>query len=117
MKFLMGIGLAGVVVLSGCHSFHIDVAIENQTGAPVRLLEVDYPDASFGTDSIGSGGTYHYRIQVQGSGPLKVQYTAGDNRQIQIAGPALAERQEGTLQVVLLPTGKAEFHPHLSRGR
>jgi hypothetical protein len=31
-----------------------------------------------------------------------------------VEGPALAERQEGTLDVVVLPGGKAEFHPHLS---
>jgi len=117
MKFLIRLGLAAVVMLSACHSFHIDVAVENQTGAPVRLVEVDYPNASFGADSIAPGAAYHYRFQVQESGPIKVQYTAGDNHQFQITGPTLAERQEGTLQIVLLPNGKAEFHPHLSRGQ
>ena len=71
MKFFIGLfigfGLAVMVVLAGCHSFHIDVAVENRTGAPVRLLEVDYPNASFGADSVAAGATYHYRIQVQGS--------------------------------------------------
>jgi hypothetical protein len=56
----------------------------------------------------------HYRIQIQGRGQVKVQYTAADGHQLQVEGPALAERQEGTLDVVVLPGGKAEFHPHLS---
>jgi hypothetical protein len=90
------------------------VSVENRTGAPVRLLEVDYPSASFGSDELAAGATMHYRIQVQGRGPVKVQYTAADGRQLQVEGPALAERQEGTLDVVMLPAGKAEFHPHLS---
>jgi hypothetical protein len=108
------LGLAVVTVLSGCHSSHIEVAVENRTGAPIRLLEVDYPSASFGSDALQDGATFHYRIQVQGNGQLKVQYVSGDGHQTQINGPALAERQEGNLEVKLLPGGKAEFRPHMS---
>jgi hypothetical protein len=100
--------------LSGCHSAHVEVSVENRTGAPIRLLEVDYPSASFGSDELATGATMHYRIQIQGRGQVKVQYTAADGHQLQVEGPALAERQEGTLDVVVLPGGKAEFHPHLS---
>lgn len=100
--------------LAGCHSFHIDMSVENRTGAPIRLMEVDYPYASFGANSLGAGATYHYRIQVQGSGDLKIQYTGPGERQVQIKGPALQEKQEGTMDIVLLPDGKAEFEPHLS---
>lgn len=103
--------------LAGCHSFHIDMAVENRTGAPVRLMEVDYPYASFGANSLEAGATFHYRIQVQGSGDLKIQYTGPGERQVQIKGPALLEKQEGTMTIVLLPNGKAEFEPHLSAGR
>ncbi|MGA7339604.1 MAG: hypothetical protein WBE72_11650 [Terracidiphilus sp.] len=100
--------------LAGCHSYHIDSTIENRTGAQVRLLEVDYPSASFGTDSIAAGADFPYRFQVRGSGPISVQYTAAGGRQVQITGPALAERQEGRLEIVLLPGGRAEFHPQLT---
>jgi hypothetical protein len=117
MKFFICLGLAVFVGLTACHSSHIDISVENQTGAPLRLLEVDYPYASFGADAVAAGATFHYRIQVQGSGQLKVQYTAGDGRQPKIQGPTLVERQEGILEIVLLPAGKAEFHPHLSPGR
>lgn len=88
--------------------------MENRTGAAIRLLEVDYPSASFGSDALAASAAMHYRIQVQGSGRLKVQYTAADGRQPQIDGPELAERQEGNLEIVLLPAGKAEFHDHLT---
>lgn len=106
--------LLTVGALSGCHSYHIETTVENRTGTAIRLLEVDYPSASFGTDSLAAGAAFHYRIQVRGDGPLKVQYTASDGKQPQIDGPSLAERQEGRLQIVLLPNGKAEFHPELS---
>lgn len=117
MKLFLSFALGVAVTLTACHSSHIDVTVENRTGSPLRLLEVDYPYASFGADSLGAGATFHYRIQVRGSGQLKVQYTAGDGHQPQIQGPSLAERQEGTLEIVLLPGGKGEFHPHLSQNR
>jgi len=98
----------------GCHSYHVETAVENRTGGAIQLLEVDYPSASFGSDRLASDGVYHYRIQLRGEGPLKVQYTAADGKQVQVAGPNLVERQEGSLQIVLLPGGKAEFHPDLT---
>ena len=108
------VALIAGILLAGCHSFHIDIAVENRTGAPIRLLEVDYPYASFGSNGLAADATFHYRIQVQGSGQLKVQYTEPNQHQVQIQGPPLAEKQEGTLEIVLLPNGKADFQPHLS---
>jgi hypothetical protein len=99
---------------TACHSYHVDATVENRTGAPIQLLEVDYPSASFGANSLVAGQVFHYRIQLRGTGPLKLQYTAADGRQAQIDGPSVVERQEGSLEIVLLPGGKAEFHPHLT---
>jgi hypothetical protein len=106
--------LLSALFLSACHSYHIDATIENRTGAPIQLLEVDYPAASFGADSLAADANFHYRFQVRGSGQLKVSYTAANGQTIQIAGPTLAERQQGKLEIVLEPGGKAEFHPQLT---
>jgi hypothetical protein len=100
--------------VTACHSYHIDATIENRTGADIQLLEVDYPSASFGADHLASGATYHYRFQVRDSGPVKITYTGPDQKQVQIAGPTLAERQQGQLKIVLLPAGKAQFTPQLT---
>lgn len=104
----------GIATAAGCHSYHIEATVENRTGAPIQLLEVDYPSASFGADKLAPGEVFHYRIQLQGSGPLKVQYTAAGGHQAQIDGPTVVERQEGQLEIVLLPGGKAQFEPHLT---
>jgi hypothetical protein len=105
---------AALIATAGCHSYHVDATVENRTGATVHLLEVDYPSASFGANTLAAGAVFHYRVQLRGIGPLKVQYTTGDGRQAQVDGPSVAERQEGALQIVLLPGGKAEFHPQLT---
>ncbi|MGA8728125.1 MAG: hypothetical protein WB608_05185 [Terracidiphilus sp.] len=107
-----------LALLSGCHSPHIDVTVENRTGAPIELLEVDYPSASFGADTLAAGADYHYRIQVRLSGPVKVQYTETASHQVrQMTGPDIFERQEGRLVIELLPGGKAQFHPELTAKR
>jgi hypothetical protein len=102
---------AAFLTFTTCHSYHIDTTIENRTGAPIQLLEVDYPSASFGADRIAAGATFHYRFQVRGSGPLTLSYTSAGGKEVKITGPDLAERQQGQLQIVLLPGGKFEFHP------
>ena len=103
--------LLALLAASGCHSYHIDATIENHTGAPIKLLEVDYPSASFGLDRLDNGGTFHYRFQVRGSGPLTVQYAASDGHQAQITGPTLHENQQGPIEIILLPGAKAQFLP------
>jgi hypothetical protein len=115
-----GLSLLAVAVIAGpvgCHSYHVDATVENRTGAPIQLLEVDYPSASFGADKLAAGAIFPYRIQLRGVGPIKVQYTASGGGQVQIDGPSMAERQEGTLKIVLLPSGKAEFKPALTPTR
>ena len=37
---------------SGCHSAFVETTIDNQSASAVRLVEVDYPSASFGVSSI-----------------------------------------------------------------
>jgi hypothetical protein len=106
--------LLSASLFSGCHSYHIDATIENRTGAPIQLLEVDYPSASFGADSLSAGADFHYRFQVNGSGQLKISYTGANGQSVQISGPLLVERQQGQLEIVLEPGGKAEFHPQLT---
>ena len=103
-----------LLALAACHSYHIETTVENSTGGAIQLLEVDYPSASFGANSLAVGAEYHYRIQLRGTGPLKVQYTGSDGQKIQVEGPTLAEKQEGRIEIVLLPGGKVAFHPILS---
>ncbi|HUN86159.1 MAG TPA: hypothetical protein VMU48_17400 [Terracidiphilus sp.] len=99
---------------AGCRSAHIDITVENRTGSPIELVEVDYPSASFGTDTIAPGANYRYRIQVRLSGPVKVTYTESATHKVrQMTGPELSEGQTGRLDIVLLPDGKAEFQPQL----
>lgn len=115
----IGVSAAALLFLfiSACRSHHVDITVENQTGSPIQLLEIDYPNASFGADSLAAGADFHYRIQVSGSGPLKIQYTLPGDHQVKITGLGLAQGQQGTLQIILQPNAKADFRPQLTPAR
>ena len=111
---LYAASLLAAFLISACHSYHIDATVENRSGAPIQLLEVDYPSASFGVDSLAAGADLHYSFQVRGSGQLKLSYTLANGQTVVISGPTLVERQQGRLEILLEPGGKAEFHPQLA---
>ncbi|MDE3201287.1 MAG: hypothetical protein KGN79_10245 [Acidobacteriota bacterium] len=107
------LGLVSIFALSGCKSAHINVTVLNQTGETIKLVEVDYPSASFGIDTLANGASYQYLIQVRLSGNTKVQYTDAQSKIVKITGPELKEGEQGTMTITLLPDGKANFEPHL----
>ncbi|MGD0741033.1 MAG: hypothetical protein ABR957_15690 [Terracidiphilus sp.] len=64
---LYAVTVLSAVLFSACHSYHIDATVENHTGTSIQLLEVDYPSASFGADSLATDASFQYRFQVRGS--------------------------------------------------
>ncbi|MGP8251139.1 MAG: hypothetical protein ACLQHF_03840 [Terracidiphilus sp.] len=106
--------LASSLAISGCQSHHIDSTIENRTGATIHQVEIDYPSASFGIDTLNPGQIYPYRFKVQGKGPLKVQYTDSTGKQVHLQGTTLAEGDEGQYLIILLPDGKVQWIPSLN---
>ena len=117
-KTLFGIWLAlGVLPLSllvsGCHSAFVETTIANQADSPARLVEVDYPSASFGVSSIAAHATFRYRFKIQGSGPLKIEFTGADGKLHDSDGPVLNQGQEGRLDIVIGPDGVVRWQPSL----
>lgn len=99
--------------LCGCKSYWVETTVENQTGQAIHELEVDYPSASFGIDSLAPGASMHYRFKILGSGPVKAQYVLSDGKTVTGQGLNLTEGQQGQLTVRLLPQGKVDLVPHL----
>ncbi len=114
--FLLSLLFLTTLTLSGCHSYHVEATVVNNTGHPLELLEVQYPSASFGANHMEPGETLHYRFQILGQGTLKVHYFTGLGHQVEttIDGPQLHELQQGSLQILLQPNGKAQFLPQLN---
>lgn len=98
------IAVAIALGLTGCHSAFINATLSNQSGAPVTLVELDYPSASFGTDALAPGQKYHYRFKVLGSGPTTLTWTDAANRPHKSSGPKLHEGDDGDLVVTFAPS-------------
>ncbi len=95
---LLGLSVLG---LAGCRSAFVETDVVNASGAPVSLVEVDYPSASFGVESLGVGAKYHYRFKVQGAGGTKVMWTDAARKEHTVAGPKLTEGEQGPLTVTI----------------
>jgi len=104
-------------LMAGCHSPYITVTITNQSKGPLSLIEVDYPSASFGLDSLASGAQYHYRFKVIGSGPVKIQFTDAAGKIHSASGPALKENQEGSLAITIEENAQVSWGPRLSASK
>jgi len=90
---------------AGCHSASINATLINATGTPISLIQVDYPSASFGVQTLQPGEHFAYRFAVQGSGPIKLDYTDAAHHDHKIIGPTLREGNDGALRIVLADDG------------
>ncbi len=97
------LAILALATLTGCHSHYVSIDVHNLTTKPITLLEVDYPSASFGVDTLAAGATYHYRFKILGDGPTKILWTDAAQQQHTVAGPSLREGQEGTLTADITP--------------
>ncbi len=91
--------LVSLGFLPGCHSSFVQTTIVNHSGAPLRLVQLDYPSASFGTGNLNNAAEYHYRFKIQGSGTVKLNFVDSAGKAHHAVGPELDEGQEGTLLV------------------
>lgn len=108
--------LALAFALTGCRTPIVNATITNNTGAAIRVLEVDYPKASFGTSTLAPGASFHYGFVIQDPGDISVSYSDLGGRDHKSKGPAVDKGQEGDLLVVLNSDSVA-WSPHLSAGR
>ncbi|HTZ58085.1 MAG TPA: hypothetical protein VMB49_08315 [Acidobacteriaceae bacterium] len=105
--------LALFATLAGCRSRFVAVTIVNQ-GPAIRLMEFDYPSASFGANQLAAGAKYTYRFKVQGSGPVSLQFVNGAGATHTSQGPKVDEGDQGSLLVNIDPQGAVTWKPNLT---
>ncbi|GGA57215.1 hypothetical protein GCM10011507_05670 [Edaphobacter acidisoli] len=97
--------IALLLPLAGCKSPYVAATISNHTSQPIDLLEMDYPSASFGTQSLAPGADFHYRFKIIGSGNVSITYTTANFHDKKSTGPFLKEGDEGPLEAIIQPDG------------
>jgi len=106
-----------LVTLTACRSPYVETTIENTGPAPIHLIEVDYPSASFGTQSIDAHDTYHYHFKIQGSGPVTLTFTDAAGKPHTATGPDLKEGQQGDLRITIDPSANVSWSQNLSTAK
>jgi len=101
--------LVAVLGSVGCKSKYIEATLENRSGETLQLVTVEYPSASFGTQQLLPGASFHYRFKLLGSGPVKLSWVDAAHKDHAQTGPKMLEGQQGQLQVVFQDAGKAQF--------
>jgi hypothetical protein len=105
---------AATLMLSGCHSAFIAATISNRGTQPLSLLEVDYPSASFGTQTLLPGQDFHYRFKILGSGPTTLLWTDSQHHDHKNSGPPLHEGQEGAVGITFDQSGTPVWNLQLT---
>jgi hypothetical protein len=80
----------------------MEATISNQTTEPLSLVEVDYPSASFGTQTLMPGQVFHYRFKILGSGPTTLLWSDAEHHDHKNSGPSLHEGEEGAMRISFL---------------
>lgn len=110
MRLLRALALLPALALTACHSAFVTATIQNRTSQSIQLVEVNYPSASFGTQSLAPGADFHYRFKVIGEGKMKLIYTDAANQEKKFDGPSLKEGAEGPLAITIAADG-AHWQP------
>jgi hypothetical protein len=109
--------LASLCFIAGCRSAFVQATIVNHSGAPLRLVEMDYPSASFGTTNLNKDAEFHYRFKIQGSGSAKLDFVDLQGKTHHSVGPELDEGQEGSLTITIAEAGAVNWAPRLTVGK
>ncbi|MBS1815694.1 MAG: hypothetical protein JSS87_12530 [Acidobacteria bacterium] len=103
------LGLVSVLALVGCKSKYIEATLENRSGETLSLIQVEYPSASFGEQTLPPNASFHYRFKLIGSGPVKVTWVDPQRQEHKQEGPNLLEGEQGRLAVVFDKTDHVNF--------
>ena len=98
--------------LDGCHSAFVQATVTNHSAKAIRLFEVDYPTASFGSGELAPGAVFRYRFKLLGDGPLKLTWTDMAGADHTSTGPSVREGVEGQLDITI-NAATADWKAHL----
>ena len=99
-----------------CRSAFVETTVQNDGPTPLHVIEVDYPSASFGMQTLDAHAMYHYHFKIQGSGPVTITFLDSVGKPHTATGPTLTQGQQGTLKITIDPAGAVSWGTNLSPG-
>jgi hypothetical protein len=115
LRFVPSAAIVLLICATGCRSPQVETTVINSGATALHNIEVDYPSASFGISSLAPGQQFHYQLQLQDTGRMKVQFFDSAQKQHSGTGPYAVQGQQGTLRITIDGSGKslwaANLHP------
>jgi len=87
---------------TGCmHSHVIQVTVTNAGQEKLSAIVIDYPEATFGINSLEPGKSFQYKIKPTDTGALKIQFLNSRGQDKVAAGPVVHRGDEGAIEIKL----------------
>jgi hypothetical protein len=91
---------------AGCAQSHmIQVTVTNTSPEKISTIVIDYPEATFGINSLEPGKSFHDKIKPTATGNLKIEFLDAHGAGHVSQGPVLRKRDEGSIEIQLTQDG------------
>jgi hypothetical protein len=104
MKSLRTAALVFLIALAGCRAHVVKISLTNTSSQPIKTIIVDYPDATFGKDTLAPGETYFSLIKALDHGPIKVRFTDAQGANHAYESISLQQGDDGSVNIRLTQT-------------
>src|SRR5215469_1728446 len=99
-KNLLLSSLLLIPVVNGCaHSHVIEVTVTNTSNEKISNIAIEYPEASFGINSLDPGKSYQYKIKPTSTGPVKIAFLNSHAQDRVSTGPVVHKDDEGSIEI------------------
>lgn len=92
--------------VNGCmHSHVIQVTVSNTSTEKITNIVIDYPEATFGINSLEPGKSFQYKIKATGTGPIKISFLNSHAQDRVSTGPVVHKDDEGSIDIKVTQDG------------
>lgn len=95
-----------LIAFVGCtHSHVIQVTVTNTSAEKITTVVIDYPEATFGANSLDAGKSFQHKIKPTATGALKIEFVNSHGVDRVSTGPVVHKGDEGSIEVKLTQYG------------
>lgn len=103
-SFRFAVALVSLIALAGCCAHVVKISLTNTSAQPIKTIIVDYPNATFGKDTLAPGETYFSLIKPLDQGPIKVRFTDAQGATHTYQSISLQQGDDGSVGIKLTQT-------------
>jgi hypothetical protein len=90
-----------VIAMAGCRAHVVKISLTNTSAQPIKTIIVDYPNATFGKDTLAPGESYFSLIKPVDHGPIKVMFTDAQGGRHAYQSISLQQGDDGSVNIKL----------------